>query len=363
MDIFTSSATGSITMAVTKRERDMKNRRIFSLAAVLTLTVGSMMLTPAAQADSSASCSGFGCSVVDSTGGQESPGSAAQNENSAKNAGAQSQIVPTDTGASTSPQEQRCTTSEGREIPCTRDDGWWYPAEDCYVTGERLNIRSEDLNTHSSGPEGSVMSCYSAPQDGKGLGEEGDLASSSKTVFVPDAAAAEHNPPAKSGAQLAHEVIAAHEFEKFSIASLPADASDALYTKAHLWLWVPEGTQARAAGTGTPIVEEKSEGPTRVKVKYELVGVNVDFAGGDPARGAHVQCHGVGDVNTAKSALKPSPSCSYQPRVHGTYRVSGSTLWRVSWESSDASGVMVHEVPLEAKDIRVVDAAAKNTKP
>ena len=332
----------------------MKNRRIFSLAAVLTLTVGSMMLTPAAQADSSASCSGFGCSVVDSTGGQESPGSAAQNENSAKNAGSQSQIVPTDTGASTSPQEQRCTTSEGREIPCTRDDGWWYPAEGCYVAGQALTRRNKD------GVDGSTMLCYDVPQDGKGLRAAG---SGGKTVFVPDAAAAENNPPAKSGAQLAHEVIAAHEFEKFSIASLPADASDALYTKAHLWLWVPEGTQARAAGTGTPIVEEKSEGPTRVKVKYELVGVNVDFAGGDPARSAHVQCHGVGDVNTAKSALKPSPSCSYQPRVHGTYRVSGSTLWRVSWESSDASGVMVHEVPLEAKDIRVVDAAAKNTKP
>jgi len=342
----------------------MKNQKFFSAASAVVLLVSSLMLVPAAQADSSAGCSGSRCSVTDSKSGADSAsGTSAQNENSAQNSGAQSQIVPTDTGASTSPQEQRCTTSEGREIPCTRDDGWWYPAEDCYVTGERLNIRSEDLNTHSSGPEGSVMSCYSAPQDGKGLGEEGDLASSSKTVFVPDAAAAEHNPPAKSGAQLAHEVIAAHEFEKFSIASLPADASDALYTKAHLWLWVPEGTQARAAGTGSPIVEEKSEGPTRVKVKYELVGVNVDFAGGDPARGAHVQCHGVGDVNTAKSALKPSPSCSYQPRVHGTYRVSGSTLWRVSWESSDASGVMVHEVPLEAKDVRVVDAAARNTKP
>lgn len=330
----------------------MKNRKIFSLAAVLTLTVGSMMLVPAAQADSSAGCSGFKCHVQSSSPGADSAsGTSAQNENSAQNAGAQSQIVPTDTAP---PQEQKCTDSGGREIPCTQDDGWWYPAEGCYVAGQALTRRSK------GGVDGATMLCYDVPQDGKGLRAAG---SGGKTVFVPDAAAAENNPPVKSGAQLAHEVIAAHEFEKFSIASLPADASDALYTKAHLWLWVPEGTQARAAGTGTPIVEEKSEGPTRVKVTYELIGVNLDFAGGDPARSAHVQCHGVGDVNTAKSALKPSPSCSYQPRVHGTYRVSGSTLWRVSWESSDASGVMVHEVPLEAKDIRVVDAAAKNTKP
>lgn len=330
----------------------MKNRKIFSLAAVLTLTVGSMMLTPATQAESSASCTGAKCSVQDvRSGAGDAGGTSAQNENSAQNAGAQSQIVPTDTAP---PQEQKCTDSGGREIPCTQDDGWWYPAEGCYVAGQALTRRSK------GGVDGATMLCYDVPQDGKGLRAAG---SGGKTVFVPDAAAAENNPPAKSGAQLAHEVIAAHEFEKFSIASLPADASDALYTKAHLWLWVPEGTQARAAGSGTPIVEEKSEGPTRVKVKYELVGVNLDFAGGDPARSAHVQCHGVGDVNTAKSALKPSPSCSYQPRVHGTYRVSGSTLWRVSWESSDASGVMVHEVPLEAKDIRVVDAAAKNTKP
>ena len=333
----------------------MKNQKFFSAASAVVLLVSSLMLVPAAQADSSAGCSGSRCSVTDSKSGADSAsGTSAQNENSAKNAGAQSQIVPTNTSASTPPQEQKCAEAGGREIPCTQDDGWWYPAEGCYVAGQALTRRSKD------GVDGSTMLCYDVPQDGKGLRAAG---SGGKTVFVPDAAAAENNPPAKSGAQLAHEVIAAHEFEKFSIASLPADASDALYTKAHLWLWVPEGTQARAAGSGTPIVEEKSEGPTRVKVKYELIGVNLDFAGGDPARSAHVQCHGVGDVNTAKSALKPSPSCSYQPRVHGTYRVSGSTLWRVSWESSDASGVMVHEVPLEAKDIRVVDAAAKNTKP
>lgn len=342
----------------------MKNRRIFSLAAVLTLTVGSMMLTPAAQADSSASCSGHLCSVQSSKSGADSAsGTSAQNENSAKNAGAQSQIVPTDTGASTTPlEEQRCTTSGGREIPCVQDGGWWYAPANCYVDSSVWVGQTQTKR----GQEGNMMLCFGAPD----AGAEGDKAhlgvesgSGARTVFVPQADRARFEPAAKSGAQLAHEVIAAHEFEKFSIASLPADASDALYTKAHLWLWVPEGTQARAAGTGSPIVEEKSEGPTRVKVKYELVGVNVDFAGGDPARGAHIQCHGVGNVNTSKSALKPSPSCSYQPRVHGTYRVSGSTLWRVSWESSDASGVIVHEVPLEAKDIRVVDAAARNTKP
>lgn len=333
----------------------MKNRKIFSLAAVLTLTVGSMMLTPAAQADSSASCSGFGCSVVDSTGGQESPGSAAQNENSAQNAGGQSQIVPTDTAPSVPLEEQTCTTSGGLDIPCVQsakggDSTWWYAPGNCYA-GKAIKTN----------PDGSTQYACSGVDNVDDVA--GNILGNTREINISPEERARYEPASKSGAQLAHEVIAAHEFEKFSIASLPADASDALYTKAHLWLWVPEGTQARAAGTGTPIVEEKSEGPTRVKVTYELIGVNLDFAGGDPARGAHVQCHGVGDVNTAKSALKPSPSCSYQPRVHGTYRVSGSTLWRVSWESSDASGVMVHEVPLEAKDIRVVDAAAKNTKP
>ena len=325
----------------------MRHDKILAGAAALTLALGSVIvIPPTAHADSGAQCVGDYCRVSNSAPGSSDAGGTAQsNDNSAERKPTQQIVVTPEVPL----EEQTCTSRDGEDIPCTRErDGkseWFYAPGDCYAS----DVRGETV----SGDK--IFACDAQSEDSR--------RAATGLMAIPDEERARYEPAAKSGAQLAHEVIAAHEFEKFSIASLPADASDALYTKAHLWLWVPEGTQARAAGTGTPIVEEKSEGPTRVKVKYELIGVNLDFAGGDPARGAHVQCHGVGNVNTSKSALKPSPSCSYQPRVHGTYRVSGSTLWRVSWESSDASGVIVHEVPLEAKDIRVVDAAARNTKP
>ena len=329
----------------------MRHDKFLAGAAALTLALGSVIVVPAASADThGAQCTGTVCSAGDTrqgSSGSDVPGTAQSNDNSAERKPTQQIVVTPEVPV----QEQTCTSKEGKDIPCVQDDGWYYAPEGCYIAGN-VNVAQE-----RDGQKGSVRMCYDVPQEGKGLRAVG---SQGHSVFVPDSAQAQYNIPAKSGYQVAREAIAAHHFDRFTIASLPKDPSDPLYTKAHLWLWVPANTDARTA-LNTPLVEEKSDGPNHVRMTFKPVGVNINVTG---PRSAHLQCKSLGKAAAADQHLQqPSPSCSYQPRVQGRYHLEGEVLWQVSWQAGDQSGEIVHAVPFEGKDIVVTDAAARNVAP
>lgn len=334
----------------------MRRNKVLAGAAALTLALGSVIVVPAASADTHGpQCDNSYCGLQNTAPGSSDAGGTAQNnENSAERKPTQ-QIVPT---TAVPLEEQTCTTKNGRNIPCVQDEGWWYPEQNCYVISHPDSHKEQ-----RNGQSGTVELCWGAPEEGA-TGDKAhlgvDTGSGGRTVFVPDADQIRYNRAAKSGFQVAREAIAAHHFDRFTIASLPKDPSDPLYTKAHLWLWVPANTDARTA-LNTPLVEEKSDGPTHVRMTFKPVGVNINVTG---PRSAHLQCKSLGKAAAADQHLQqPSPSCSYQPRVQGRYHLEGEVLWQVSWQAGDQSGEIVHAVPFEGKDIVVVDAAARNVAP
>ena len=322
----------------------MRRNKVLAGASALTLALGSVIVVPAASADTHGpQCDNSYCGLQNTAPGSSDAGGTAQNnENSAERKPTQ-QIVPT---TAVPLEEQTCTTKGGKDIPCVQDEGWWYPEQNCYVQSG-----SDASRTQKNGRSGTIGMCGSSPDK-----DNPDR----RFVFVPDADQIRYNRAAKSGFQVAREAIAAHHFDRFTIASLPKDPSDPLYTKAHLWLWVPANTDARTA-LDTPLVEEKSDGPTHVRMTFKPVGVNINVTG---PRSAHLQCKSLGKAAAADQHLQqPSPSCSYQPRVQGRYHLEGEVLWQVSWQAGDQSGEIVHAVPFEGKDIVVVDAAARNVAP
>lgn len=321
----------------------MRHDKILAGAAALTLALSSVIVVPpTAQADSGVSCNSDRCSGVDIAPGSDAGGTAQNNDNSAERKPTQQIVVTPEVPL----EEQTCASRDGKDIPCTREnDGkseWYYAPGDCYAG------QAEQKLEDGSG----VFHCAPASDSSRG-GHAG-------AVVISPEDQARYNRAAKSGYQVAREAIAAHHFDRFTIASLPKDPSDPLYTKAHLWLWVPANTDARAA-LNTPLVEEKSDGPTHVRMTFKPVGVNINVTG---PRSAHLQCKSLGKAAAADQHLQqPSPSCSYQPRVQGRYHLEGEVLWQVSWQAGDQSGEIVHAVPFEGKDIVVTDAAARNVAP
>ena len=246
---------------------------------------------------------------------------------------------------------QTCIAAGGVEVPCEKDDAWFYAPKSCYAS-KKVDRPVAKYHT--------AFECSAAglnPAFMKELFEP-------TVIEVPTSEAEARVSAAKKGAQLAEDALADYDFEKLTVRTQPSDAtvrSDAfVFTQGYVWAWVPP-SKARASSKRNPIVLESTDGDAHVQLKISFMAMNVHFDGQKTGTQGFIQCDDAGQIYGGEP--RGGSNCSWKAKKQDVYQVRSSILYRVEWTTGDESGVLIHEVPMDGTQlIRVQDGYAVNVK-
>ncbi|WP_204371617.1 hypothetical protein [Rothia mucilaginosa] len=246
---------------------------------------------------------------------------------------------------------QTCIATGGVEVPCEKDDAWFYAPESCYASKKIDSaVIAKNYTRFECTPTGNQPSLSAL--------------SSKNHITVPTSEAEARATAAKKGAQLAEDALADYDFERLTVRTQPSDAnlrSDAfVFTQGYVWAWVPP-SKARASSKRNPIVVESTDGDAHVQLKISFMAMNVHFDGQKTGTQGFIQCDDAGQVYGGEP--RGGSNCSWKAKKQDVYQVRSSILYRVEWTTGDESGVLIHEVPMDGTQlIRVQDGYAVNVK-
>ena len=246
---------------------------------------------------------------------------------------------------------QTCIAAGGVEVPCEKDDAWFYAPKSCYAS-KKVDRPVAKYHT--------AFECSATglnPAFMKELFEP-------TVIEVPTSEAEARATAAKKGAKLAEDALADYDFEKLTVRTQPSDATvrpDAfVFTQGYVWAWVPP-SKARSSSQRSPIVLESTDGDAHVKLKISFMAMNVYFDGQSTGTPGFIQCDDAGQIYAGEP--RGGSNCSWKAKKQDVYRVTSSILYRVEWTTGDESGVLIHEVPMDGTQmIRVQDGYAVNVK-
>lgn len=328
----------------------MLTRALGSVAVILALVVAA--LAPTAAASAADSCvqnpvtGVWDCEV--GTGGGGEPGG----------------YVP---GGSTGPADftpgpSSCTYTGGedgpKEVPCSRDGGWWSNDRQCYWSLD------DPQGAPPAGRDAAVGAWYTCNlfecTDPRGCFTMGQW------LLAPPPGVVRYTP-----AQAAGALARTFTLEPIRIGMAPAEkvhSDDPIGTAAYrrtwvgipVWLWV-DGTSEASWG---PITKTATYGGTTVTATAAVTGLSWDS--GD---GQRISC-GVGTpfnaVTAADEVATDSPTCGfrYQRTSKGaTFTVTATTGWVVNWESEGQTGRIQMPTASSTAQVQVGELQSVNTVP
>lgn len=316
-------------------------RSVASLATCLLLLTG-LPVSPGFADSSGPDVSGSRISLRDSYR-QDPVGSSSTNEN--RDAGDGPIIQPV-----ASMKGQTCIAAGGVEVPCEKDDAWFYAPESCYA--------SKKIDSVAIAKNYTMFECTP-------VGDQPSLRALSinNQITVPTSEAEARATAAKKGAQLAEDALADYDFEKLVLKTQPSDASlrpDAfVFTQGYVWAWLPD-SKARSSSQRNPLISEATDGGSHVQLKISFLAMNVHFDGQKGTQG-FIQCSTPGQAWGGEG--RGGSNCSWKAKKQDVYKVTGSVLYKVEWVAGDESGVLIHEEPMDGVQmIRVQDGYAVNVK-
>lgn len=321
----------------------MKYRKNFCSTVMVAMLVASGMAAPAS-ADVNVNISNSRVAVQQNKFQESSDSSVAVNEN--RDAGDGPIVQPV-----ASMKGQTCIAAGGVEVPCEKDDAWFYAPGSCYAS-KKIDAAfiAKNYTRFECAPAGDQPSLKGA--------------ASNNYITVPTSEAEARATAAKKGAQLAEDALADYDFEKLTVRTQPADASlrsDAfVFTQGYVWAWVPP-SKARSSSKRNPLVSEATDGGSHVQLKISFLAMNVYFDGQKTGTQGFIQCDDAGQIYAGEP--RGGSNCSWKAKKQDVYQVRSSILYRVEWTAGDESGVLIHEVPMDgAQLIRVQDGYAVNVK-
>ena len=316
----------------------------YASAATIALLLASGLTAPASAANVSVDVSNSRVEVaMQNHDVDASDDSAPVNEN--RDAGDAPVVQPV-----ASMRGQTCIAAGGVEVPCEKDDAWFYAPGSCYA--------SKKIDSAVTPRNYSTFECALV----------GNYPSLEKIVprkiSVPTSEAEARATAAKKGARLAEDALADYDFEKLTVSTQPSDANlrpDAfVFTQGYVWAWVPP-SKARSSSKRSPIVLESTDGDAHVQLKISFLAMNVYFDGQTTGTQGFIQCDDPGPVYAGEP--RGGSTCSWKAKKQDVYQVRSSILYRVEWTAGDESGVLIHEEPMDGVQmIRVQDGYAVNVK-
>ena len=324
----------------------MKNNVLRTVSAIaLTALLATGFTVPSASADESSVKVGHSKAEVRQTKRpRESNSSTSTNEN--RDASDAPIIQPV-----ASMKGQTCIAAGGVEVPCEKDDAWFYAPESCYASKKIDSaVIAKNYTRFECTPTGDQPSLKGA--------------ASNNYITVPTSEAEARATAAKKGAQLAEDALADYDFEKLTVRTQPSDAnlrSDAfVFTQGYVWAWVPP-SKARASSKRNPLVSEATDGGSHVQLKISFLAMNVYFDGQKTGTQGFIQCDDAGQIYGGEP--RGGSNCSWKAKKQDVYQVRSSILYRVEWVAGDESGVLIHEEPMDGTQlIRVQNGYAVNVK-
>lgn len=320
----------------------MKYRKNFCSTVMVAMLVASGMATPAS-ADVNVNISNSRVAVQQNKFQESSDSSVAVNEN--RDAGDAPVVQPV-----ASMKGQTCIAAGGVEVPCEKDDAWFYAPGSCYAgkeIGSGVTVRN--YTTFECTPVGDQPSL---------------MRLSINQITVPTSEAEARATAAKKGAQLAEDALADYGFEKLVLKTQPSDANmrpDAfVFTQGYVWAWLPE-SKARSSSQRNPLTSEATDGGSHVQLKISFLAMNVHFDGQKSGTQGFIQCSTPGQAWGGEG--RGGSNCSWKAKKQDVYKVTASVLYRVEWVAGDESGVLIHEEPMDGvQAIRVQNGYAVNVK-
>lgn len=203
-------------------------------------------------------------------------------------------------------------TYNGREIPCSTEDGWWYAGRGCWVkpvdstTAAEVEWVDRATDPHWCTTPGGARSIVGVP------------------AGTPAAGA-----PAVDPRVVAQQAVDSMALRPIRIGlTPPAGSSAPTLLGIPTWMWVD---QPGPTSFG-PASASASAGSVTVTAQAKVASVTWDM--GD---GTTVQC-GEGTPYSPAYEAAPSPTCGHRYQTPGTYTVRATSHWIIDWAGGGTSG-------------------------
>jgi hypothetical protein len=223
-------------------------------------------------------------------------------------------------GGSNAGVQVTCVTQElpPREVPCaTPDWGTWSNARACYLRLASPQPAQNDP-VWKGNTTGAIYTCSSAGiWNGPG----------SYNLWLSTAPGVAPDPRV-----LAQQAVTQMRLRGVTVGMAPNATPGAVgLVGLPIWLWVV----APDANTWGPVTKTASAGGYSVSATGKVT--QVVWSMGD---GGAVACTSPGTPYSDSFGLTPSPDCGYRYAKQGTYTVTATSYWTITWSGVGQSGVI-----------------------
>jgi hypothetical protein len=203
-------------------------------------------------------------------------------------------------------------TFQGREVPCSTEDGWWYADRGCWVIPVDSTTAAEvEWMDRASDPH-----WCTTPGGARSI------------VGVPKGSPAAGAPPVDPRV-VAQQAVASMQLRPIRIGLTPPTGSLApTLVGIPTWMWVDQ-PDPTSFGPATAVA---SAGDVTITARAKVASITWDM--GD---GTTVEC-GAGTPYSPAFEATSSPTCGHRYRAPGTYTVQATSNWVVDWTGGGSSG-------------------------
>ena len=229
----------------------------------------------------------------------------------------------------------RICKRDGVEIPCTSAQGAWVASLGCYVALAKPQPPYEDP-VWEGRTEGAIFTCLVAGSVAFGM---------PVYVWLPTAT------PPPDPRVLAVQATKSMNLTSVTIGIVPeASANSVGIIGLPVWLWV---ANPGPSVTG-PITRSASAGGYTVTATARLERIAYNM--GD---GTTVVCRGPGTPYQDSYGRSPSPTCGHTYSRQGTYTVTATSFWVVTWSGIGQTGTLnrnfASSVQIREAEVQVIN--------
>lgn len=334
-------------------------RRVATAALGLLMVAGTVVSPSVVQADPSAdaSCnSGKFCTAEVELPGTGSSSQASDSKGSGGSSGKGNEGMP---GKPAGSMPTACKDKWGTTVSCTTKDGAWSTSDNCYW---QLQNPQDAPPPGKNAADGAWYVCTTragGPIDPLVPIENVQLTSA--PVWRDNGQA----PPQViqiTPAQAAQRVLKTMKFAPVQTGlSIDVTRSSRWSVGIETWMWIENSKDKTARGPQSVTAEA---GGVSVTLDAMLLYVDYDMGDGNKKR-----CRPTGLRYSTQVGRKPSPDCGYvyekmsPDEGKGTYRITSTAHWEVSWTGAGQSGVIPMETTstrgLRVGEIQVLNVPAR----
>ena len=223
-----------------------------------------------------------------------------------------------------------CYKSDGTEVPCQTDDGYWWPAHQCYAAPYDAPPGSPAWQGHT---DGSLWQCTICQTAG--------TSTTCNVQIIWTAPGQEPGPPTPE--QLAAVALGMLPLAKANVRTAP-EAPDATYIGVENWLWIPDSQWATLRKSVTAGATTVTVSAAPAHVAWNLGPKTVTCYG--PGQ---VWVEGMTDAASTNCGFTYKESSDHEP--DGRFPITATIRYRVTWHCTGTC-------PTAGGDLGLVDAPA-----